>query len=165
MNWLIAFSTPLFLSRSSSGPYFLFGTCTLITTLVALAFQPETRGASLEKVCDEFKTSPWQVAWMRFTQTYTNYRENRRNRTRTRIRNRTRRGSEVDPGYLGREAMVPPVIIDEDMDTQMDVYELPIVSPSDVTLRRSLISLLNVAFVKLTYRYGLSYSYDPLEGS
>lgn len=60
VSWIIAFSTPLFLSRSSSGPYFLFGACSLVTTVVCLAFQPETRGASLEEVDKAFKVSPWR---------------------------------------------------------------------------------------------------------
>ncbi|KIP04250.1 hypothetical protein PHLGIDRAFT_31456 [Phlebiopsis gigantea 11061_1 CR5-6] len=48
INWIIAFTTPLFLAKSSSGPYFLFGACSLVTTFVCVAYQPETRGASLE---------------------------------------------------------------------------------------------------------------------
>ena len=62
MNWVIAFTTPLFLSKSSSGPYFLFGACSLLTTLVCFAFQPETKGASLEEVDKAFEVSPWRVA-------------------------------------------------------------------------------------------------------
>ena len=38
----------------------MFGTCSLITTLVCLAFQPETRGASLEDVDGAFDQSPWR---------------------------------------------------------------------------------------------------------
>ncbi|GJE97695.1 MFS sugar transporter [Phanerochaete sordida] len=61
VNWLIAFSTPLFLAKSTSGPYFLFGACSLVTTLVCLAFQPETRGASLEEVDEAFAQPPWKA--------------------------------------------------------------------------------------------------------
>ncbi|KAF9817493.1 hypothetical protein IEO21_03344 [Rhodonia placenta] len=61
VNWAIAFSTPLFLARSSYGPYFLFGGCSLFTTLVCIGFQPETRGASLEEVDKAFEEPPWRV--------------------------------------------------------------------------------------------------------
>ncbi|PSR72006.1 hypothetical protein PHLCEN_2v12110 [Hermanssonia centrifuga] len=60
VNWIIAFTTPLFLAKSSSGPYFLFGGCSILTTLVCLAFQPETRGSSLEEVEQAFNESPWR---------------------------------------------------------------------------------------------------------
>lgn len=60
INWIIAFTTPLFLAKSSSGPYFLFGACSLVTTLVCVAYQPETRGASLEDVDETFVQSPWK---------------------------------------------------------------------------------------------------------
>lgn len=60
VNWIIAFTTPLFLAKSSSGPYFLFGTCSLFTTLVCIAYQPETCGSSLEEVDENLAQSPWQ---------------------------------------------------------------------------------------------------------
>ncbi|ETW86089.1 MFS sugar transporter [Heterobasidion irregulare TC 32-1] len=60
VNWVIAFSTPLFLSKSSSGPYFLFGTCALVTVLVCVLFQPESRGISLEGLDAIFEVSPWR---------------------------------------------------------------------------------------------------------
>lgn len=63
INWIIAFTTPMFLARTSSGPYFLFGSCSLLTTLVCLAFQPETRGASLEEVEKAFQEAPWKAAF------------------------------------------------------------------------------------------------------
>lgn len=50
MNWLVAFCTPLFLARSSSGPYFLFGGCSLLTALVSWAMQPESKGVPLGQV-------------------------------------------------------------------------------------------------------------------
>lgn len=58
---MIAFTTPLFLAKSSSGPYFLFGACSLLTTLVCVAFQPETSGSSLEDVDETFSHSPWRT--------------------------------------------------------------------------------------------------------
>lgn len=57
---MIAFSTPLFLAHSSSGPYFLFGACSLITTVACLVYLPETRGASLEEVDKAFEVSHWR---------------------------------------------------------------------------------------------------------
>ncbi|KAI0046163.1 hypothetical protein FA95DRAFT_1560430 [Auriscalpium vulgare] len=60
VNWIIAFSTPLFLSKSSSGPYFLFGTCSLVTVVVCVLFQPESRGVSLEGLDAIFEVSPWR---------------------------------------------------------------------------------------------------------
>ncbi|KAF8518229.1 general substrate transporter [Gautieria morchelliformis] len=63
VNFIIALTTPLFLARSSSGPYFLFGGCTLVTALVCLAFQPESKGVSLEDFDEVFRESPWKV-WL-----------------------------------------------------------------------------------------------------
>jgi len=60
VNWIIAFSTPLFLSRSSSGPYFMFGGFTLLTVLVCVAFQSESQGISLEGLDSTFEVSPWR---------------------------------------------------------------------------------------------------------
>ena len=61
VNWIVAFTTPLFLAKSSSGPYFLFGGCSLVATLVCLAFLPETRGSSLEELDEAFAESPWKA--------------------------------------------------------------------------------------------------------
>ncbi|KZV71991.1 general substrate transporter [Peniophora sp. CONT] len=60
VNWIIAFSTPLFLAKSSSGPYFLFGTCAALTVVVCVLFQPESRGVSLESLDSVFAVSPWR---------------------------------------------------------------------------------------------------------
>ncbi|KZT57618.1 major facilitator superfamily transporter sugar [Calocera cornea HHB12733] len=62
VNWTIAFSTPLFLARSASGPYFLFGICSLLTAAVCWAFQPETKGLSLEDLDRELMDTPWRKA-------------------------------------------------------------------------------------------------------
>ncbi|KAJ6515328.1 general substrate transporter [Mycena sanguinolenta] len=66
INWVIAFSTPLFLTRSTSGPYFLFGTCALLTVLVCAVFQPETKGLTLEMLEKEFKETKLQSAVKRY---------------------------------------------------------------------------------------------------
>lgn len=60
VDWIIAFSTPLFLSRFSSGLYFLFGACTFITVIVCILFQPESKGVSLEGLDKIFEVSPWR---------------------------------------------------------------------------------------------------------
>lgn len=59
VNWLIAFSTPLFLASSASGPYFLFGGCSLVVVVVCFFFQPESRGISLEDLDRAFEGRPW----------------------------------------------------------------------------------------------------------
>ncbi|KAJ7628445.1 general substrate transporter [Roridomyces roridus] len=66
VNWVIAFSTPLFLKRSSSGPYFMFGTCALLTVLICLVFQPETKGLSLETLDQGFEDTKLQKAVKRY---------------------------------------------------------------------------------------------------
>ncbi|KAI5119490.1 hypothetical protein M0805_009514 [Coniferiporia weirii] len=60
VNWVVAFSTPLFLARSTSGPYFLFGACSALTVIVCAAFLPESKGVSLERLDEIFQTSPWR---------------------------------------------------------------------------------------------------------
>ncbi|KAJ6492031.1 general substrate transporter [Mycena sanguinolenta] len=66
VNWVIAFSTPLFLTRSTSGPYFLFGACSLLTVLVCAVFLPETKGLSLEMLDQEFQETKLQSAVKRY---------------------------------------------------------------------------------------------------
>ncbi|KAI1152595.1 general substrate transporter [Nemania diffusa] len=53
-NFLVAFITPIFLARSSSGPYFLFAGFTILTLIVLVLCMPETRGRSLESIEAEF---------------------------------------------------------------------------------------------------------------
>ncbi|KAJ6605850.1 general substrate transporter [Mycena sp. CBHHK59/15] len=62
VNWIIAFSTPLFLTRSSSGPYFMFGACSLLTVLICVVFQPETKGVSLDVLDQGFEETKLQSA-------------------------------------------------------------------------------------------------------
>ncbi|KAJ6464574.1 general substrate transporter [Mycena sanguinolenta] len=66
VNWVIAFSTPLFLTRSTSGPYFMFGTCALLTVMVCVVFQPETKGLSLEMLDQEFQETRLQSTVKRY---------------------------------------------------------------------------------------------------
>jgi hypothetical protein len=51
----VAFTTPIFLSRSSYGAYFLFGSFSLIAVIVLSIFMPETRGHSLESIQEGFQ--------------------------------------------------------------------------------------------------------------
>ncbi|CAO2655997.1 Nn.00g048000.m01.CDS01 [Neocucurbitaria sp. VM-36] len=50
VNWIVAFTTPIFLTHSSCGIYFLFGASALLTAVVCFFFMPETRGLSHEKI-------------------------------------------------------------------------------------------------------------------
>jgi hypothetical protein len=50
VNWIVAFTTPIFLARSSSGVYFMFGAACLLTAVVCYIWMPETCGLSLEEI-------------------------------------------------------------------------------------------------------------------
>ncbi|PBK87572.1 general substrate transporter [Armillaria gallica] len=65
VNCVVAFSTPLFLNRSTWGPYFLFGGCSLLNAAVCFAFQPETNGLTLEAIDSGFEDTPFQSAMRR----------------------------------------------------------------------------------------------------
>jgi sugar porter (SP) family MFS transporter len=54
VNWIIAFTTPIFLAHSTYGVYFLFGGATILTVFVCVCFMPETRGRSLEDIDASF---------------------------------------------------------------------------------------------------------------
>lgn len=54
MNWVVAFTTPIFLAKSSYGVYFLFGGCLLLTVAVCLFIMPETTGKTLEDIDASF---------------------------------------------------------------------------------------------------------------
>ena len=54
-NFIVALITPIFLSKSSYGAYFLFGGCTLLTALVCFIFMPETKGKSLDEIEEAFR--------------------------------------------------------------------------------------------------------------
>ncbi|KAF2462449.1 putative transporter [Lineolata rhizophorae] len=55
-NFLVALSTPILLANSSSGAYFLFGGCTLVTAVVCWVFMPETQGRSLDEIEEAFRS-------------------------------------------------------------------------------------------------------------
>jgi hypothetical protein len=54
-NFLVALTTPILLSKSSFGAYFLFGGCTIVTVLVCSVFMPETKGKSLDEIESAFR--------------------------------------------------------------------------------------------------------------
>ncbi|KAJ5765324.1 hypothetical protein N7520_004883 [Penicillium odoratum] len=53
-NFVVALVTPILLSKSSYGAYFLFGGCSLVTAGVASVFMHETKGRSLEEIEETF---------------------------------------------------------------------------------------------------------------
>ncbi|CAL3970342.1 unnamed protein product [Diplocarpon coronariae] len=55
VNWIVAFTTPIFLAHSSFGIYFLFGSAALLTVVVCAFWMPETRGRSLEDIDAGFR--------------------------------------------------------------------------------------------------------------
>jgi MFS family permease len=63
-NWLVAFATPVFLSKSAFGAYFLFGFLTLGTVMVLSIYMPETQGRSLEDIQTAFHQGPAVKNWM-----------------------------------------------------------------------------------------------------
>ncbi|KAJ5641789.1 hypothetical protein N7490_005789 [Penicillium lividum] len=56
-NFVVALVTPILLSKSSYGAYFLFGGCSLVTAGVAAVFMHETKGRSLEEIEETFSQS------------------------------------------------------------------------------------------------------------
>jgi hypothetical protein len=54
-NFLVALTTPILLAKSSFGAYFLFGGCSLLTSLVGAVFMHETKGRSLGEIEEAFK--------------------------------------------------------------------------------------------------------------
>lgn len=53
-NFFVAFITPVILSRSSSGIYFLFGGALILTVVVSTVWMPETGGRDLEAIGEAF---------------------------------------------------------------------------------------------------------------
>lgn len=58
-NFIVALTTPVFLSTSSFGVYFFFGGCTLLTVVVSYFIMPETRGRTLEMIDSSFQNHSW----------------------------------------------------------------------------------------------------------
>lgn len=61
LNFVVTLTAPAFLRSSPSGPYFLYGACTILTVLVCFGL-PETKGKTLEEVELDFeRRSIWEV--------------------------------------------------------------------------------------------------------
>ncbi|XHF98321.1 hypothetical protein AWENTII_001877 [Aspergillus wentii] len=54
-NFFVALMTPILLSKSSFGAYFLFAGCALVTACVCVFFMPETKGRSLGEIEEAFR--------------------------------------------------------------------------------------------------------------
>ncbi|KAI4728547.1 general substrate transporter [Aureobasidium sp. EXF-10728] len=55
VNFVVAFSTPVFLQHSSFGIYFMFGAASLLTVVVCATGMPETKGKTLEDIDKAFE--------------------------------------------------------------------------------------------------------------
>ncbi|CAG8949084.1 hypothetical protein HYFRA_00002213 [Hymenoscyphus fraxineus] len=60
-NWIVAFTTPIFLAKSDFGVYFLFGGAALVTVVVCAIWMPETKGKSLEEIQGAFESKSKRV--------------------------------------------------------------------------------------------------------
>lgn len=78
-NWLVALITPILLSASAFGAYFLFGGLALFTVGVLATQMPETKGRSLESIQEAFQ----HPATSNFLQLLQPLRLRRRNRENT----------------------------------------------------------------------------------
>ncbi|HEV7736953.1 MAG TPA: MFS transporter [Chlamydiales bacterium] len=54
VNYAVALTAPIFLHSSPSGPYFLYGSATLLAVVVCY-FMPETKGRTLEEIVGLFE--------------------------------------------------------------------------------------------------------------
>lgn len=66
VNWIIAFTTPIFLTHSSCGVYFLFGASCLLTSVVCFLWMPETRGLPLEEIDGIFDKREVLPRWRKY---------------------------------------------------------------------------------------------------
>lgn len=58
VNFVVAFTAPYFLSKSGSGPYFMYGGFTLFGVVVLAKWMPETKGLGLERIAEVFAIPP-----------------------------------------------------------------------------------------------------------
>ncbi|BGP05233.1 hypothetical protein JCM10049v2_001037 [Rhodotorula toruloides] len=56
INFVVALTGPVFLSKSPSGPYFTYGALTAFASLFAFFFMPETKNLSLESIDTMFSS-------------------------------------------------------------------------------------------------------------
>lgn len=67
-NWIVAFTTPILLSKSNFAAYFFFGFCSLLCVGVCLFAMPETQGRSLETIESSFRQpsgNGWSLSELR----------------------------------------------------------------------------------------------------
>ncbi|CCF47413.1 hypothetical protein CH063_15817 [Colletotrichum higginsianum] len=70
-NYVVALITPVLLSKSTFGAYFLFAGCSLVCTVVVAATMVETRGHSLEAIEKRYSekkakaTGRWKMKGLR----------------------------------------------------------------------------------------------------
>ncbi|KAL2800467.1 putative transporter [Aspergillus keveii] len=65
-NFAVAYITPILLQKSSSGVYFLFCGCILLTVMVCAVYMPETKGRALESIADNFcRHQPGSYSYIR----------------------------------------------------------------------------------------------------
>ncbi|KAE9989528.1 hypothetical protein EG327_002609 [Venturia inaequalis] len=62
-NWIVAFTTPILLARSSFAVYYFFGFSTLFAVLVCALVMPETKGKSLEAIDRAFNDGSVAKKW------------------------------------------------------------------------------------------------------
>ncbi|KAI9723471.1 MAG: hypothetical protein M1828_004201 [Chrysothrix sp. TS-e1954] len=63
-NWVVAMITPIFLAKSSYGPYFLYSGLCMTTAAIVTVYMPETRGRSLESIQEAFQRPA--MNWLSF---------------------------------------------------------------------------------------------------
>ncbi|QDS72329.1 hypothetical protein FKW77_007807 [Venturia effusa] len=65
-NWIVAFTTPILLARSSFAVYYFFGFSTLFAVLVCALVMPETKRRSLEAIDRAFNDGSGAKKWACF---------------------------------------------------------------------------------------------------
>jgi Sugar (and other) transporter len=53
-NFVVALTAPYFISKTASGPYFLYGASTFCSVVVLAKWMPETKGLGLERIGEVF---------------------------------------------------------------------------------------------------------------
>ncbi|BGP37168.1 hypothetical protein JCM10450v2_001074 [Rhodotorula kratochvilovae] len=101
-NFVVALTGPAFLARSAYAPYFTYGACTIVGTVLAFFLMPETLGHSLETIDAMFNNQaiplaaplPFSSASSALVADFKQYRERRA----------SRRDSETIPSSAGAGA-------------------------------------------------------------
>ena len=91
----VALSGPGFLAASASGPYWTYGSFSLLAAIVTFFAMPETLGKSLERIDAQFEP-PKVIRWT----------PRRKVQTDIRLRRPSRRSNhEIDEGLAFRQGM------------------------------------------------------------